>query len=338
MAPMKPSAMDLARYRDTNKGLTKEDAGFPQGANFSPFLSCLGLGKAIKSLQGLIMYMDDGLIYADTRAQLGQRIRRLKERLETIGLSLAEEKSKEVKSPEAGFQGIKFLGIRVTQDLEVWSETRSGTKKLATTDIMDEDQYNRRASLLGITKSYDEVIRDLIDRLRASTASEKRVREWASTKAKNPLDALRWAAEKGFFSNIIAEIHNPDTSTDRRDQLIGEARLQDLVDGGFPFSSLLVHGIKRKVANRDFVQDLASEIMNPEISPSARLQLIGELEKFNKVMKDKAFSTQVIRRLRQRDVRYIPDLTTLSTEVTLALMKRLRRKGSRLGRRKLARE
>jgi hypothetical protein len=225
----------LAISRDLERGLGFKNHGFPQGANFSPFLSCLVLAKALKSLPGLIMYMDDGVIYASNKAELSQRIRRLKERLDTIGLSIAEEKSGIIKSPGI-FKGIKFLGIRVDPLEQMRSETRKGTIQPAIIGILPRETYENLAYMLDVDESYDELITEMIgDKLKAMslactadmTASETRVKDWILNKATSKLEGLKWAAKKGFFSNIVAEIFNPDTSENARKQLAGELEKLD---------------------------------------------------------------------------------------------------------------
>jgi hypothetical protein len=297
---------DRALERDRWKGLGRENHGFPQGANFSPFLSCLVLAKAVQFLPGLIMYMDDGLIYANTKAELGQRIRRLKERLETIGLKLAEEKSGIVKTP-LEFKGIKFLGIRVHPERDMWSETRSGTIKPARVNLLTKTEYEKLAHYLEIedaSRKYDRnikalaragsteenrLIRLFAESLRVSTASEQRVRDWVVNKSLDPLKALRWAAENSFFSSIVAEIHDPRLSFD--DQL----------------------------------------------------QLMGEIKKLNLCLRPGSLSLHVMRLRAARDPLYIPDIQTITSASALELFKRLRRMrkrgklGSRGGARKITR-
>jgi hypothetical protein len=297
---------ERAHGREAWKGLGRSNRGFPQGANFSPFLSCLVLARAVAHLPGLIMYMDDGLIYAQTRGQLGQRIRRLKERLATIGLKLAEEKSGMVKDP-LEFKGIKFLGIRVYPERDMWSETRSGTIKPAAVRLLTKKEYENLGHFLEIddpSRSYEAHIKDLAratstkenqlirlfaEGLRVSTASEQRVRDWVVNKSLDPLNALRWAAQNSFFSSIVAEIHDPRLTLEEQQQLEGEIRKLDLC------------------------------------------------------WKPETLSNYVMRLKMARDPLYIPDITTISSASALELFKRLRRMrrrgklGSRGGARKITR-
>jgi len=216
--------------REMWKGLGKPGQGFPQGANFSPFLACLVVGKALKQLPGLIMYMDDGLIYANTKAELAQRIRRLKERLSTVQVELQESKSGMVKEGN-WFKGIKFLGIRIHPNLTAFSETRGGTIKEAKLEPIDQDSFEYMADYYNNNEgNYEDLIKEFLENYqRDGTSSEKRVQDWLLKKSSSKLKGLKWAAEKGFLSNIIAEIHNPSTEPDRA-KAISEA-LDKQLDG-----------------------------------------------------------------------------------------------------------
>lgn len=272
------SEEDRALERDRWKNLHKIDHGFPQGANFSPFLSCLTLARAVKSLKGLIMYMDDGLIYASTKTELDQRIRKFKERIQTIGLTLAEEKCRTVKD-EHGFYGIKFLGIRMKPSKEVWSETRKGTIRSAQLQIVEsKEEYDKMAQYLEIKEYYEnpdiynDLIRDFISNLKAATMSAKRVQSWAVRKSKQPLEALKWATKNGFFGNIVADIFDPQLEDKQLNQIEGELRKLDMV-------------------------------LNP-----------------------KALSFHVYAIKQRKNPLYFPDITTISTECVIKLLKTLRNK------------
>lgn len=293
-----PSPMDLARAKDRNKGLGKEDHGFPQGANFSPFLSCLVLGKALEGLKGLMMYMDDGLIYAETKAELGQRLRRLRERLQTVGLSLAEEKSRLVKEP-GRFESFRFLGIRVNSNMSIESETRSGTKVSAHLEILDRETYDKLAEYLEVPDQYDDLVREFISQLRTPYAAERRVKSWMLTKARKPYEALQWALSRGLFQS--------------------EAPKEILS---------LEHSIKT-----NYFSNIVARIFNPEIGTEDRRQLVGELEKLGMIYKKNSLSN-VVTQIKMKDQLYVPDITTISTECCRYLMKRLRTKSSTLARRK----
>jgi len=106
-----------------------QGTGVAQGANTSPFLATLALHKAVGEMEGLIMYMDDGLIYAKTEGELESRIEQFKKAIARIGLELEEKKSGMVKAGGEMIKPMKFLGIETTDGITLRSKTRSGTQE-----------------------------------------------------------------------------------------------------------------------------------------------------------------------------------------------------------------
>jgi len=123
----------FGQARDNVRGLALPNKGVPQGLGTSPFISTLMTDKYLYELgtdrQALIMYMDDGIMFASCKAEMELLIKRLKGLLKAIGLDLAEEKSKYVKIDGIWKDSIRFLGLRYLPESDTFmSDTRSGTK------------------------------------------------------------------------------------------------------------------------------------------------------------------------------------------------------------------
>jgi len=119
--------------RDKWKNLGQPGKGVPQGLGTSPFLSTFltdtYLYELGTDLKALIMYMDDGILFANSKAEMEERISRLKELLGGMGLEIAPEKSRYVKVEGKWLDSIKFLGLRYLPESDTFmSDTRSGTK------------------------------------------------------------------------------------------------------------------------------------------------------------------------------------------------------------------
>jgi len=188
---MKATEADREKGRDNWKDLTKVNAGFPQGANTSPFLSCLSLWKVLGSFSNLLMYMDDGLIYGPTRSIVEEKLQIFKERLGTINLKLAEEKSQWVKIDGEYQSSFKFLGIRTEGDRYYHSDTRSGTRN-GFTDSLSLTEFLKTTEDYGIKASQAKAVHWVFSRDDISTFTKR----------------LQWANNKGFLSNIIAIAFN----------------------------------------------------------------------------------------------------------------------------------
>lgn len=190
------------RERDRLKGLGRPGHGFPQGLNLSPFLSCLVLHKEIKEMSGLLMFMDDGIIYGNSKEQVERRINRLKNHLKNQGLTLAEDKCRYAREGTR-YVDLKFLGIRYYEGKMI-SETRSG----------------KRVEFTGV-KDLKEVERLIIENNLSS--SERRIARWLHRKVINIDDAFEWAIKQGFFANLIDKGFNPEMS-EEREELIRKGR------------------------------------------------------------------------------------------------------------------
>lgn len=163
---------ERALGRDRWKNLGQEGKGLPQGLNTSPLLSTIMTDIVLAKLGqkgDLIMYMDDGIIFGETRDELAKNIIELKVQLGTLGLEMEPTKSKLVKTNGKWVDSIRFLGLRYDPVEDTfWSETRSGTKikfpskgkwpdikELAEVNNMNVSQMRRKFDRLINTKSYE---------------------------------------------------------------------------------------------------------------------------------------------------------------------------------------
>lgn len=126
------SAQDRELGRDKWKNLGQEGKGVPQGLNTSPFISTIMTDSAFYDLgllNAIIMYMDDGLLFAETKAELERHILLLKEGLKSLGLEIEPSKSGIVKEDGKWLKSMKFLGLRYLPEKDtLMSDTRSGTQ------------------------------------------------------------------------------------------------------------------------------------------------------------------------------------------------------------------
>jgi len=81
------------------------------------------------SSENLTMYMDDGLIYGNTKEEVDQIITKLERALAQLGITLAPEKSGWVRENWTFVKPSKYLAIRIKEDGTLDSETRSGTRR-----------------------------------------------------------------------------------------------------------------------------------------------------------------------------------------------------------------
>lgn len=82
--------IELERLHKAAQAIKERTVGFPQGANFSPFLSILSLGSLKPYFADILMYADDGLIFSDSEFSEKQ----VSLFFEKMGLVIAPSKSK----------------------------------------------------------------------------------------------------------------------------------------------------------------------------------------------------------------------------------------------------
>jgi len=99
--------------------------GLPQGAPFSAILSILGLETAFFQpydydrpkvkpgfARNLLMYAGDGLVYSDKQSGLAYPPLAFGEIAEDLNISLAPEKSGQIKLDGKWLRPLKFLGVQ----------------------------------------------------------------------------------------------------------------------------------------------------------------------------------------------------------------------------------
>jgi len=164
-SPEKPMERELAR--DAWKGLGQPGKGVPQGLGTSPFISTFLLDTYLYELgtdrKALLMYMDDGILFARSKVEMEGYVKRLKELLGALGLEIEESKSKYAKIDGVWQGSIKFLGLRYLPESDtLMSDTRSGTQvifpaKLNWEDIRDMAAMNH-LSIPYMRKAFDRLI------------------------------------------------------------------------------------------------------------------------------------------------------------------------------------
>lgn len=123
----KPMDREIGRDRWKNLGI--EGKGVPQGLGTSPLLSTILTDTYLKSLRNnILMYMDDGLLFAETKSEMNNLIIKMKNQCKAFGVEIAEEKSGLIKEDGTWVKSSRFLGLRYIPERDtITSDTRSGT-------------------------------------------------------------------------------------------------------------------------------------------------------------------------------------------------------------------
>jgi hypothetical protein len=150
----------LGRSRDSFYGLGQRGIGTPQGVSWSPYITSLTTGQCLgEDHPGIIMYMDDGLLFAETREGIEKYINHLKKMMTHIGVSIAENKSGYIKEDGKWNKDLKILGTRYDHQLDwIFSSTRSGT-----VTAMPRPDYNQlKEEMKEIDQEYKEALEALL--------------------------------------------------------------------------------------------------------------------------------------------------------------------------------
>lgn len=115
---------------DWVNNLNQKGIGTPQGVSYSPLLTSMTSSVTVGvDNENLMMYMDDGIITADSRLELEAAIRAFETAAATMGVELASEKSGMVKEDGIWLKDLKIIGFRIDPWMDwVFSKTRSGTE------------------------------------------------------------------------------------------------------------------------------------------------------------------------------------------------------------------
>lgn len=164
------------RSKDSLKGLSSQGKGVPQGLNTSPFISTMMTDTYLSELGdngNLIMYMDDGILFSETKEEMEKLITRLKELLKLLKLELSLEKSKYVKEDGVWKDTLKFLGLRyLWRENTFMSDTRSGTRVLFPGTATWEE-ITAMAKLNGLSIPYMRRLKDKLINTQAYEAGVK---------------------------------------------------------------------------------------------------------------------------------------------------------------------
>jgi len=112
-------------------GLRNYEVGTPQGVSWSPLLTSVTSSYYFgnEHNKNLMMYMDDGIIAADTEEELNEAIESFKFGAKFMGVEIAPKKSGMVKYAGTWLKDLKIIGFRIDRFLDwVFSSTRSGTE------------------------------------------------------------------------------------------------------------------------------------------------------------------------------------------------------------------
>lgn len=230
---------DRAEARERWKALNLDGKGVPQGLSWSPLIATAALTECVNFVNdfrrkainpsertpilgegNLLMYMDDGLLMADSQEDLDRLRGDFEAALNMLGVSLAPEKSGMIK--EEGTwkrERFKFLGLEyVVPEDNLKSKTRAGTEKYLpgfgrseiAGQISTSPYSNRRRELdeLVNTKAYEAglkygflgcLISDAMDPNTNSENDKKRsIREGQEASWARILESRDWVSVAGY--------------------------------------------------------------------------------------------------------------------------------------------
>jgi len=153
--------------RDHWAGLITKGKGMPQGLSWSPLISTVCVDLANKNMPegSLIMYVDDGLIFANTLPELEKLKEQFRNNIESVGVNLAPEKSGVIKATGEWLKDHpKFLGLEyLPKEDNIRSQTRSGTslKFPASPDwqnLKEILERNPGVSISGVRQKFDRLL------------------------------------------------------------------------------------------------------------------------------------------------------------------------------------
>lgn len=202
-----PCETDRAQSRERWKNLSQEGRGFPQGLSFSPILSTNALERALKVTEkNLLMYMDDGLIFGETKEAVIKIITKLEKALTKLGICLAPEKSGWVREQWKFVKSSKFLAIRINEDGTLVSETRSGNSR-AFPNPLSKNDYEEFCDNLEIAPSTARITYN----------------EIYEPKGK---EQVIWLGN--VMGNILNYMYAPEASRDEQERKIMEGKLRTM--------------------------------------------------------------------------------------------------------------
>jgi hypothetical protein len=199
--------------RDMWKDLHLKDQGVPQGTNFGPFLASLVIGRGLQRIPNSLIYLDDGLCFFNTEAELSNIKEELSRIVKDISVEIAPEKSGVITKKDLLTKGIKFLGTRMKGSrnfFTIASETRAGVKRelpeLSTEKMLDILESMFEAGMI--------------------TPSKYKFAKWSLLKAKfndRFVSPVLDASIKGnFFGYLLSWLYNPEMDMNTAKRKISE--------------------------------------------------------------------------------------------------------------------
>lgn len=140
--------------------------GFPQGSPISPFLSILAI-KEYLSQQNSTNYADDQIFFGNSDFEVKDN--------PEYGIIHSEEKCKWVMREGKWLEnGLKFLGLRLTNSWELMSETRNGVKAkiLKSLCVIYSNEGIKRLNALKSMKQVDKFLEWLVEKNREFSPKE----------------------------------------------------------------------------------------------------------------------------------------------------------------------
>lgn len=186
----------VGRARDSFYSLGQSDRGTPQGVSWSPYITSLTTGQCIgTSHPGIIMYMDDGLLFANTKSEIEKYKTHLITMMNYIGVSLAEAKCGFIKEDGIWAKNLKILGTSYDYQIDwIFSSTRSGT--VTAMPRPNYDELNKE--MKEISSEYKEHLHGLLcwlgDVKKDNNGSKKRMIEYLERK----INELKLAGPKAL--------------------------------------------------------------------------------------------------------------------------------------------
>jgi len=164
-------------------GLRNYEVGTPQGVSWSPLLTSVTSSYFLggKMNKNLMMYMDDGIIAADTEEELNMAIDSFKYGADFMGVEIAPKKSGMVKYAGVWLKDLKIIGFRIDRFLDwVFSSTRSGTEiPMPLPNYEQLREYHTRHEIPNFTKEdRTELIQSMEKLNKLPEGSRARFIEW----------------------------------------------------------------------------------------------------------------------------------------------------------------
>jgi len=205
-APERKQASWENKAHDWIHGLRTLGVGTPQGVSYSPLLTSVassyhaGLGN-----KNLIMYMDDGIIAAETEEELNLAISQFEESANTMGVELARNKSGMVKQDGVWLKDLKIIGFRIDRFLDwVFSSTRSGKEiPMPLPNYEQLREYYTSSERPTFTKEDRMELIEALQKLdKIPEGSRARFIEWIEASFAQPLDILKREAQEEEFNPL----------------------------------------------------------------------------------------------------------------------------------------